>query len=220
MPDPSTQKASTISFDKVTNLTTPTTLTTELRVQANTDPNKVILEFWAGLDPLAVRKSDSFTLTAATPSVGDSATISVTVGANQEDYTYVVETGDTQSAVIANLVAVANTDSNVIFTFTGNIITATSAIAGQSYILTVAEVGTSIVLGAVTVITANAGTAAHGKIAELEFRGEATTDGFFAFPSTVRLYNGAVVPALQTTLSNAAVKHILSIAAIQALRGL
>jgi hypothetical protein len=220
MPDPSGQKASTIAFDKVTTLTTPTTLTTELRLQANSDPNKIVLEFWAGLDPLAVRKSDSFTLTSATPTLGDTVTVSVTVGAAQEDYTYVVETGDTQAIVIANLMAVANTDSNVIFTSVGNVITATSAIAGQAYTLAVARTGTSITLGSVTVITANAGTAAHGKIAELEFRGEASTDGFFAFPSSVRLYNGAVSPVLQTTLNNAAIKHILSIGAIQALRGL
>lgn len=215
------QTVSSITYNKVTTTTTPTTLPVAIEQSAATTIAKD--ELYMTLSSSAVAKVVTFTITG-TPAAADivHCTIAVTGGYSFK-YVYELNASDTVETAGSRLATLIDTDPNVqasaVFATSTSTITVTSAIPGQDFTLTTGKTSTGLTVSAGTTGTANSGTAMRRKLAECTWTFDDSTDGYITAKGQVKFYNGGSSPTLLTTQDTAAYKHAQSIDAIRTAQG-
>jgi len=227
-PDAANQDISSISYDKKSNVVTPTQLPLIATYNRNyvgaSKRSEVIYSL--GFNPNAIAKKSTFTLAVAAPTANDTVSMTITDGSTTpkvKKYTYEIQAGDTEGEIALGLAAFANT--NPLITVTANVdaspvvFTVQGVIPGQDYTLVVANVGTSPILSAITVVTPASGVPALGQIFSIHIDATVSPDGYLQFQPTIVSFDGAVAPTILSTIPLAAYKHQLSLAALQLSRG-
>lgn len=155
----------TISYDRPNSSTvTSTTLETDYQITFP-QANRIRISQFLTLDPAAVAQVSTVTLSAG--STGDDIAIHLTVGSTTWVYRHVKTSSDTVTTMAAFLATLINTNPNVAATSNLGVITITSAIPGQAFTLANTD---STTAGNVVIATptANAGTALHRKVVDLD----------------------------------------------------
>ncbi|WP_055074899.1 hypothetical protein [Pseudanabaena sp. 'Roaring Creek'] len=228
VPDSSTQSVSSVAYIKQSIVST----STELDIVAGYNSNYIgsskrsEIDYNLSLDPTAIAKKSTFTLSLGSVTAGDTVEIDFTDGSASpklKKYVYTIQAGDTEAEIALGLAAFAATNpfiavsANV--TTSPALITVKSAIPGQDYNLAVSKTGTSVTLSAITTVNAAVGSPAIGKIFSITVDITVSTDGYIQFQPTFNSFDGSASPALLSSIPLAPTKHQQSLQALQAAHG-
>lgn len=215
------QVTAPLIFNKITEESTPVTLQTELRSSISVAPTLTSSQdFYISFDPTVIAKVYTVSIAVGTVAAGDDIESLITIGAVTRGYTYRVQAADTAQVIKDAIRNLIDSDPAVTASYTGDVFTVKSAIPGQDFALDVVETGTTFTVGTPVIVTPNAGTPNHGKVATADVTFSFDSQGFVAVGQTIKWYNGAQpTPVLVSTLPGVDQRHPTSLAALQAARG-
>ncbi|MBN3946428.1 MAG: hypothetical protein HWQ38_08020 [Nostoc sp. NMS7] len=205
-----------IDYDRPKNLaTTPTELEAEFRVTTTT-ANAIKTEWFLTLDPNNVAQVSTVTITAGT--TADFYAIQVTVGTDVHTYRHKQIASETATSIAAFLATLINTNANVQAQSSGNIITITSLIPAQAFVLSNAD-STTVGNVVFATTTPNSGTVLHRKIADATLTFTANPAGFPSVNVSGNWYDGGLVPVLKQSFGPLVGTGNSTIDAIQTAQG-
>lgn len=227
VPDSSTQSVSSVAYIKQSIVST----STELDIVAGYNSNYIgsskrsEIDYNLSLDPTAIAKKSTFTLSLGSVTAGDTVEIDFTDGSASpklKKYVYTIQAGDTEAEIALGLAAFAATNPFIAVsavTTSPALITVKSTIPGQDYNLAVSKTGTSVTLSAITTVNASVGSPAIGKIFSITVDITVSTDGYIQFQPTFNSFDGSASPALLSSIPLAPNKHQQSLKSLQAAHG-
>jgi hypothetical protein len=231
-PDASAQAVSSLVYNQTATTSTPTTLplTTQTSINFAGSAKRNTVDYYLSFNPSAVAQESTFTIAATSPTAGDTITITATDGSASPKtrvLAYTVQAGDTLADLVEIVLALININpylyASTSSSGTPYTISAKSVIPGQAHTIAVAETGTSLTVGSVTVATAASGTVNYGKIftANLNAGVSSDTDAYFQLSVDLQSFDGAQPTATSSSgvVSLASQKHALTFKALRAARG-
>lgn len=189
------QAVSSITYNRTD--VTPTTVTTEYRRSSDTtNANRQKIVQYMGLDSTAVAQVSTVTLALGT--AADNYVVVIANGPDTKTYRHQQAAGDTANTLAEFLATIINTNPSVTATFADNVITLTSSVAGDDFVIS--NTGSTTVGNVVVATpTASAGTPKHRKRWEMFVNFNVTPQGFEQLTAQGFCYNGAEPPVQSVT---------------------